>query len=203
MAVICGFERYFGAVSRREVRLVRHLQEDPCRDMTAIWVQLRRPTLTQHFRSEINRARCFHIKDKPKDCLRLNPVRGYHLTRTGNPERRYLWVQAMTVVWGCAELGVRAPQEGRGKKLRRRIWATTKESNVEKSTRFLISSFLSTVKWPLMNLPDNLTMSKLSLRIYLVLAVRLNYHLRGSPLDYGNSDLFSKASIFVFLIASS
>lgn len=120
-------------------------------------------------------------------------------------------MQAVIVVWGCAELGARTPQEGGRKKLRRQIWATTKESNfqawcfghMEKSPRFLISSFLSALKWPLMNLPDNLTLSKLSLGIYLVLAVRLNYHLCGSPLDCGNSELFSKASISVFLIASS
>lgn len=74
---------------------------------------------------------------------------------------------------------------------------------VEKSPRSLISSFLSTAKWSLMNSPDNLTLSELSLGIYLVLAVRLNCHLRGSPLDYGNLELPSKASISVFLIASS
>lgn len=76
------------AESRREVRLVRHLQEGPSRDMTVIGVQLRRPTLMQHFRSEINRASCFHIKDKPKDCLCLNPCPWFPFTQNREPKKK-------------------------------------------------------------------------------------------------------------------
>jgi hypothetical protein len=89
------------------------------------------------------------------------------------------------------------------KKKKKTILNLCVSNMVEKSPRSLISSSLSILKWPLMNLPDNLPLSELSLGIYLVLAVRLNCHLCGSPLDYGNFELPSKASVSVFLIASS
>lgn len=170
----------------------------------------------QHFRSEINRSSCFNIKDKQKDCLCLKPCEWMSFNQDREPTRKVPMGAENKFSLGICWVRYQDHQEdwrkifeaqktnlGHQKKKKKRQFQTRCFRYVEKSPRILISSFRSTLKWPLMNLPDNLTLSKLSLGIYLVLAVRLNYHLCGSPLDYSNSELLAKASISVFLIASS
>ena len=69
------------------------------------------------------------------------------------------------------------------------------ESMLEDIPQIPDFSLLSTLKWPLMNLPDDWAFSRPSLGICSVLAVRLNYHLHGPLPDYHNSKSPPKVSL--------